>query len=98
MLFPVKRIRYWWFNFFTRKDRRGWGFYGDESEFFNMKGDNYNHNVKINSAVQMTVNQAYYPDRGSYYQRFGINDRVRKVNRLNDRCVNKRICLINARQ
>lgn len=96
MLFPVERIRYWWFNCFSRKDRRGWSFYGDESEFFNMKGDNFNHNIKVDNAVQMVVNQGYYPDRG--YEKWGINDRIRCVNRLNDRRFNKKRCLINARQ
>ncbi len=101
MLKPIKRGRYYWFRYYTIRQRRRHGYFrGPESELFNIKVDTLLHNTKIGAAGGILFNRWAYPYDGprDTDRRMGINNRVTEVNWRNDMNFNRKRYLVNAKQ
>lgn len=99
---PVKRVRHYWYSYYTMKQRRRYGRHRDgTSELFNLEPDTCNHNVKIGSAGGLLFNRWAYPQDGMVVGEGtpkGINGSVPMVNWYNDIRLNRKRHLFNARQ
>lgn len=100
MLKPIKRYRFYWYRYYTIKQRRRHGYFrGPESELFSIEIDTLNHNVKIGAAGGVLFNRGAYPDdRPSDSKKFGVNNRVVNLNWRNDMNFNRKRYLVNAKQ